>query len=200
MDCNQALALISQRLDDHLTLEQEQALARHLAGCPACQRVAGFMVDLDGVLTEAPTIAAPKGLSDAVMVRVSRRARRERMMSRVIISVLALGLVSAALILPGTRAANAASDGRLLIEALLGALFQFLDVLRTMMRPLLTIMRVVWSGENQRLVILWVASAGLLVTAWLRIVSRAIRPARQEIPSTTTYVSQARSVVQMGRS
>ncbi len=62
MDCDQALELISQRLDERLSLAQEQALARHLADWALPARAA-LLVDVTRCSPLRRRWPAPDGLS-----------------------------------------------------------------------------------------------------------------------------------------
>ena len=186
MDCDQALELISQRLDERLPLAQEQALARHLAGCRACARVAALMVEVDTLLTAAPPAPPRAELNGLVMARVHRRARSERVVRRTAISVLSVALFVVAVLLPVMRAMDATGGGSVLALALAQVGGQLLDLLESMARPLVTIVRALVFGDSYRYVLGWLAAAVLLVMAWVGVVARAIRPARQEITLSTT--------------
>lgn len=69
LDCEQALELISARLDGPLTAEESAALEEHLAACPACR---ALQADLEELHVELPKLAAqpPAGLKDDIMAAV----------------------------------------------------------------------------------------------------------------------------------
>ena len=84
------------------------------------------------------------------------------------------------------RAVDATGGGSVLALALAQVGGQLLDLLESMARPLVTIMRALVFGDSYHCVLVWLGAAVLLVTAWVGVVSRAIRPARQEITLSTT--------------
>ncbi len=77
MDCNEALALLSGRLDGENTPEEEARLDAHLKTCPAC-RAAWEDYRSIGALTASLAVEPPEALARGVMesVRHPRKKRR----------------------------------------------------------------------------------------------------------------------------
>ena len=71
LDCEQALDLISAKLDGALTAEESAALEEHLAACPACR---ALLADFEELHLELPKLAAqpPADLKDHIMAEVRR--------------------------------------------------------------------------------------------------------------------------------
>lgn len=69
LNCDQALELISAKVDDALTAEESAALEEHLAACAACR---DLLADLEVLHQELPGLAAqpPADLKDHVMAAV----------------------------------------------------------------------------------------------------------------------------------
>ncbi len=67
--CDEALDLISARLDGALSAGEEAALEAHLALCPACRALLADLEELHGVLPELWT-EPPADLTDRVMDRI----------------------------------------------------------------------------------------------------------------------------------
>ena len=71
LDCEQALELISAKLDGALTAEESAQLEEHLAACPACR---ALLADFEELHMELPRLAAqpPADLKDNIMAEVRR--------------------------------------------------------------------------------------------------------------------------------
>lgn len=71
LDCEQALDLISAKLDGALTAEESAALEEHLAACPACR---ALLADFEELHLELPKLAVqpPADLKDHIMAEVRR--------------------------------------------------------------------------------------------------------------------------------
>ena len=69
LSCDEALELISARLDGPLSQEEHTRLEEHLSACPACRALAD---DLDTLHRELPGLAAqpPAGLKEGVMDQI----------------------------------------------------------------------------------------------------------------------------------
>lgn len=69
LNCDEALELISARVDGALTREEDLRLERHLEQCPACR---ALLEDFQAMEELFPTLApqAPAGLAEDVMARV----------------------------------------------------------------------------------------------------------------------------------
>lgn len=69
LSCDEALELISARLDGPLTQEETARLEEHLSACPACRTLAE---DLKELHEELPQLAAqpPAGLKEGVMDQI----------------------------------------------------------------------------------------------------------------------------------
>lgn len=67
--CETMLDLISLRLDGELTPEQEQALAEHLASCPACRALADDLAGIRSVMS-GMNVPTPAFIMEHVMERI----------------------------------------------------------------------------------------------------------------------------------
>lgn len=71
MACDQFLELLSARLDEALTEEEERELEEHLAACPDCRAVGAQLSALQGAFPELEEAAtAPEGFTQGVMDRI----------------------------------------------------------------------------------------------------------------------------------
>lgn len=75
MDCTRCMELISARLDDPLTPEEEQARRAHLAHCPACRAVEGQLAALHGAFVELEDLSAPDDFVQRVLTRIQAETR-----------------------------------------------------------------------------------------------------------------------------
>lgn len=70
-DCEEALELISAKIDGALTQEEEAALAAHLERCPACR---ALLTDLEALHRDMegamPPVPPPSGLQEEIMARI----------------------------------------------------------------------------------------------------------------------------------
>lgn len=68
--CDRFLALISQALDEELPLEDQQALAGHLAQCPQCRELQRQLEEIQDEFTSWAGQEVPDGFTQGVMDRV----------------------------------------------------------------------------------------------------------------------------------
>ena len=71
MICEEALALMSAKLDGALTPEQDAQLTAHLAACPDCANLMETLRGLDSQVTELRE-PAPQGLKKGVLYRIDQ--------------------------------------------------------------------------------------------------------------------------------
>ena len=98
MTCEEALALLSARLDGQLGAEEAAALEAHLASCPRCRALAAELEGLDKNLT---TLAepAPEGLKQGVLYRIDQASGKTKRRGPWFRPGTALGAVAALLVL-----------------------------------------------------------------------------------------------------
>lgn len=77
MDCNEALALLSGRLDGENTPEEEERLTAHLETCPACRAAWEDYRSIDA-LTASMAVEPPEALARGVMEAVRRPPKKRR--------------------------------------------------------------------------------------------------------------------------
>ena len=70
LTCDQALELISARLDDMITPEESAALEEHLARCPDCRALLADFEAMQAVLPAALEADPPAGLQEDIMAAV----------------------------------------------------------------------------------------------------------------------------------
>ncbi len=119
MSCEEAMALMSARLDGELDPEQTQALEAHLQGCADCRRLLSAMEGLDQKLSQLRE-PAPQGLKQGVLYRIDQatgKVKKPRL-RRWFGPGTALGAVAAVLVLlvglgviPLGQKASAPADG-----------------------------------------------------------------------------------------
>ena len=98
MTCEEALALLSARLDGQLGAEEAAALEAHLASCPRCRALAAELEGLDKNLM-ALKEPAPEGLKQGVLYRIDRASGKTKTRGRWFRPGTALGAVAALLVL-----------------------------------------------------------------------------------------------------
>ena len=99
MICEKAMALMSAKLDDALSPEEAEALAAHLAACPACNNLMQSLEGLDEQLAGLQE-PAPAGLKEGVLNRIDKATRKINARGRWYHRPgNALGVVAAALVL-----------------------------------------------------------------------------------------------------
>lgn len=99
MTCEDALALISAKLDGELSPEETEALNAHLEGCPACRQWMEAMAAVDRRVAalEEP---APEGLKKGVLYRIDQATGKAKKPGRRWFGPgTALGAVAAVLVL-----------------------------------------------------------------------------------------------------
>ena len=94
MTCEEALALLSARLDGQLGAEEAAALEAHLASCPRCRALAAELEGLDKNLM-ALKEPAPEGLKQGVLYRIDRASGKTKTRGRWFRPGTALGAVAA---------------------------------------------------------------------------------------------------------
>ncbi len=99
MSCEQALELISAKLDGALTPEQEAALAAHLDACPDCKALLEAMEGLETKVSELRE-PAPEGLKRGVLYRIDQASGKAKKPGRRWFGPgTAIGAVAAVLVL-----------------------------------------------------------------------------------------------------
>ena len=68
--CERCMELLSLRLDEELTAEEEQWLSQHLEQCPDCREIAEQLAQVHGAFTQLEDIPAPEGFAQGVMARI----------------------------------------------------------------------------------------------------------------------------------
>ena len=98
MTCEEALALLSARLDGQLGAEEAAALEAHLASCPRCRALAAELEGLDKNLA-ALKEPAPEGLKQGVLYRIDQASGKAKPRGPWFRPGTALGAVAALLVL-----------------------------------------------------------------------------------------------------
>ena len=76
MQCLEASELISLRLDQRLSADQEQVLRAHLVDCQTCQKEWQMMQRVTALFDKASLAAPPPLMGDRIMARIRQRDRR----------------------------------------------------------------------------------------------------------------------------
>lgn len=99
MTCDNIYELLSAKLDDALTEQEDQQLQAHLEECESCRRLYAAMFDIEEQ-TRALEVPAPEGLKRGVMYRIRQEAGGAKAKKRRFWGVgTGLGLVAAALVM-----------------------------------------------------------------------------------------------------
>ena len=70
MDCERCTQMLSARLDEPLSREEEAWLEAHLAACPECRALAEELEELKAGFGELEEVSAPEGFAQGVMDRI----------------------------------------------------------------------------------------------------------------------------------
>ena len=70
MDCERCTQLLSARLDEPLSRDEEEWLKTHLAACPECRALAEELEELKAGFGELEDVSAPEGFAQGVMDRI----------------------------------------------------------------------------------------------------------------------------------
>lgn len=81
MTCEQAMVLMSARLDGAIDREQSDALQAHLDGCPACRQLAETLNGLDRRVANLGE-PAPEGLKKGVLYRIDQATGKAKKPTR----------------------------------------------------------------------------------------------------------------------
>ena len=68
--CERYTALLSVRLDEELTEQEERELGAHLAVCPACRALESQLAAIHSAFPQVEEVPAPEGFAQGVMDRV----------------------------------------------------------------------------------------------------------------------------------
>lgn len=112
MRCEEALELLSARLDGELTAQEEQELEDHLSACPACRGLAEELSALHLSFEDLEDTPAPEDFAGRVMERVRELERKKKVLPlfrRPQVRALA-GLAACAVVCAGLYAASRAQD------------------------------------------------------------------------------------------
>jgi len=112
--CEEALELLSARLDGELTAQEERELEDHLSVCPACRELAEELSALHFSFEDLEDEQAPEDLTARVMERVRGLEREKKavpLFRRPQVRALA-GLAACAVVCAGLYAASRPRDSR----------------------------------------------------------------------------------------
>lgn len=112
--CEEALELLSARLDGELTAQEERELEDHLSVCPACRELGKELSALHFSFEELEDEQAPEDLAARVMERVRGLEREKKaipLFRRPQVRALA-GLAACAVVCAGLYAASRPRDSR----------------------------------------------------------------------------------------
>lgn len=112
MRCEEALELLSARLDGELTAQEERELEDHLSACPACRELGEELSALHFSFEELEDEQAPEDLAARVMERVRELEREKKVVPlfrRPQVRALA-GLAACAVVCAGLYAASRPRD------------------------------------------------------------------------------------------
>ena len=181
MNCEQSSELMSLELDGLLSAPQRNALYSHIDVCPDCQAQWHWMQLVSEALESAPAVPAPAGMMTGVSLRIQKRVRRTALVQRLTLVAATLLLMAAAgYALAQWPLGNAASSS-VLLRWLLGSVAGLGRLLAPVGEAMSTILGALLLGTSGYYVGLALLAAILLLVVWVMVVSRAIRPARQDI-------------------
>jgi len=172
MQCLDASELMSLQLDQDLVPAEKEALQEHVAGCAACRQEWAAMQRAHALFDDVVMMAPPLNLSNQVMARVSKRARKMRLWRTGIVAFVGLLVTATLAIAPLLTLMNTAAENPLVVNALLGVMTRVLGVMGTILGALATFARALLLQPNSLYVVGYLALAFGLVVVWLRLVMR----------------------------
>lgn len=114
VNCEETRGLIQDELDGLLTAELSVHLRAHLASCPSCAAEFEVLLAIDLALAGETLARAPRGLADAVLSEVGRRASSRGLVERIATAAgVPAGLVSVGLAIRAVVIARGASGATL---------------------------------------------------------------------------------------
>ncbi len=78
MTCEEAVLLLSARLDGELTATEEAALKDHLARCPECRAIAAQLEELHSAVADMEDMSAPADFTRRVMDRLGEQEKPDK--------------------------------------------------------------------------------------------------------------------------
>lgn len=187
MQCQEASELISLRLDADLKEAEEQALQEHLAGCERCAGEWQMMWRVDMLLAQEGLVAPPPSFAQQVMRHIRRRSAWLFVIREVLLFFLGLVILSALSLslFVGPRSLLLAFLGNTpLVNALVGALVHWMDILGTLAGAVRLFWRAILSSPFWIVLAGHVLLAGLLTLWWLRLVARPVRAVSRQRSSS----------------
>jgi len=177
MQCSEASELMSLRLDGMLSEAESRSLDEHIASCQACVRDWRGLCSLSALFEQAAPAVPPPQLLGTVVARVRRRAAWMRLVRLGSLTVLGLIILFALLGVPAISAVSATASRPATLRALIGLLVLAASVLRSVCGAFGFMLGVLYAGPSWLLALAYVCLTGLLIAAWLRLVTQPERSA-----------------------
>jgi predicted anti-sigma-YlaC factor YlaD len=175
MPCLEASELMSLRLDNALTAEQDQVLDKHLATCESC-RVEWQLMQRACALFQAPEMALPPPLfSQKVMGRIQRHEARLAALRGGVTLCLAIVILGAVCIVPLlSLPVSTVIDHPSVVSVFVGVVVRFADISGTLWRAVGLMLRATLTSPGWLVLAAYVALAGGLAFWWARLVTRPV--------------------------
>lgn len=178
MQCPEASELISLRLDQRLSADQERVLRAHLVDCPTCQKEWQMMQRVTALFDKASLAASPPLMGDRIMARIRQRDRKLAgwrsgvLLSLGAIFALALGSVLCMVIFSLVFSAlNEPSFVRTAAETMM----HVVSIITTIFEALMIFLRALLASPTWPIIVCYLILAGGLLLAWTRLVTQPYR-------------------------
>jgi anti-sigma factor RsiW len=178
MQCLEASELISLRLDQQLSAEQEQALRAHLVDCQICQKEWQMMQRVTALFDKVSLKAPPPAMGDRIMATIRQRDsrlagwRRGILWSLGAIVALVLGSISYVGI---SSLVISALEQPSIIRTLAEAMVQVASIVTMILDVLAIFIRALLTSPMWPIMVVYLILAGALLLAWTRLVTRSYR-------------------------
>jgi len=178
MQCLEASELISLRLDEPLSAEQERVLQAHLADCQTCRKEWQMMQRVTDLFDNVSLALPPPRMAEMVMARICQRDRRltawqsGMWLSAGLIIALLLGSV---LIVGISSLVVNAMDGPSFVRAFAQAITHLVSIVATVLEASAIVLRALLASPTWLVVVGYLILAGVLLLGWTRVVMRPYR-------------------------
>jgi predicted anti-sigma-YlaC factor YlaD len=175
MQCLEASELMSLRLDEALTAEQDQVLDAHLAACESC-RVEWKLMQRACALFQAPEMLPPPPLfSQNVMARIQRHESRLAVLRGGVTFFLAIVILGAVCLVPlFSLPISTVLSNPSIVSVFVGVIVRLFDISGTLWRAVGLMLHAALVSQGWLVLLAYVALAGGLAFWWARLVTRPV--------------------------
>ncbi len=183
MQCLEASELISLRLDQPLSAEQERVLQVHLANCQACRKEWQMMQRVTALFDKVSLALPPPLIGERIMARIAQHNRRRAAwrMGLLLSTGLTLALVVGSILCMGVYSfVTNVLDIPSLARNLTGVITHLISIVTTIFEASAICVRALLASPTWLLVVGYLILAGALLLGWTRLVMRPYRAAAEQ--------------------